>query len=374
MTKMIERISVSRAKAYEQCPAYHDAIYNKKLDQKGDHLYFGSIIHEVLEKWHKNPKKDIMKLYDEIWITYPLSDLDFYREGREMLEEYLSNPDYHEYEIARDSKGELLLERYFRFPLDDEGKVIASGVIDRINHIDDETCEIVDYKTNRMPYTREELEKDQQATLYALATLKEVAPQYKNFIIAFYFLRFGKLSTTRTLEDLEDFRHYFINLYYQISFDTDPKPKLNPYCNYCPIKSTCELYTNLTRDEKLLLGEFPGKEEEILVQLEEIKNKERIIKARRDELESALRNILNTRPDTGIVVGNKQVTLKAKKRAGYSYELVKNLLGQAEAESLASITKSDVDKRIKGNKELQKLFDEGKYEYYTKPSIEITEL
>ncbi len=372
---MLERISVSRAKAYQQCPLYHDAVYNKKMGQKGDHLHFGTIIHKVLELYHKNPNRDIMKIYDEVWVQHPLTDLDFYRDGQRMLSDYISNPVYHQNRIATDSNGELLIEKYFRIPLDEDGQVIASGIIDRIDHIDEETCEVIDYKTSRLPYTKQELETDIQATLYTLATMQKIAPHYKNYKISFFFLRYGKFTTERTAEEIEDFRHFFINLYYQMLFDTEPEPKLNQYCNYCPIRNSgCNLYKNLTRDEKLLLGEFPGKEDEIVKQLEEIKDKERIIRARRSELETSLENILRTRPESGITVGNKHITLTPQSRSSYSYELVERLLGETEAKSLANISKGRVDKMIKGNEELQRLFDEGKTEYFIKPRIDVKEI
>ncbi len=371
----IERISISRARAYEQCPLYYDAIYNKNKEQRGDHLYFGSIIHKVLELYHRNPQKDIMDIYDEVWVQYPLTDLGFYKDGREMLNDYLIEPAYHVNPVAKDADGVLLLEKFFRIPLDDNGDIIASGVIDRIDHIDSDTCEIIDYKTSRMPYTREELENDTQATLYTLAAMQDIAPQYKNYKISFFFLRYGKFSTQRTVEDIENFRHYLINLYYQILFDTEYEPKLNTYCNYCPIKnSECELYKNLTRDEKLLLGEFPGSESEILKQLDDVKNKERAIRARRDELENSLKTILETKPEEGIIIDNKRVYLQPRRQSSYSYELVAELLGENVARSMANITKGNVDKKIRGNKELMDLFDQRKTEYYTRPSIRIQEV
>lgn len=340
---------------------------------EADHLVFGTIIHEVLERYHRDPTKDIIEIFNEVWIKYPCTNLDYYREGNEMLKEYLIEPSYHENPIARDSKGELLLERYFKFPLDKKGKVIASGVIDRIDHIDSTTCEIIDYKTSRMPYTKEELDKDEQLSLYALA-LPYVAPQYEKAKLSVIFLRFKKLTTERTPEELELVRDFYINLFHQIRLNDNPQPKLNPYCGWCPIRNKgCPLYKELTQDEKLLLGDVPDAPRQLVEQLDSVKAKIKILEDRRYELEEALKNLIQGAGSDYIEMGSKKVYLKPRSRSFYPFEAVKEVLGEAKAESLASISKAEVDKLIRRNESAKEYLEAKKIEYYTKPQLVIEE-
>jgi RecB family exonuclease len=51
----------------------------------------------------------------------------------------------------------------FRLPL---GSSSAIGCIDRVNRVNDETIEVVDYKTNRAIFTREEVDDSLQLSLY----------------------------------------------------------------------------------------------------------------------------------------------------------------------------------------------------------------
>lgn len=370
----IERISVSRARAYQQCELYYDAIYNQGYKAKSDPLTFGTIIHEALERYHQDPSKDILDLFDDAWVKHNCTNLDYYKEGREMLNEYLIEPSYHENPIARDANGKPMIEKYFKFPLDKKGKVIASGVIDRIDHISNDTCEIIDYKTSRVPHTREEMEKDEQLSMYNLA-LPYVAPQYENAKLSLIFLRFKKLTTERTQEELEYVRDFYINLFHQIRLNDDPQPRLNPYCGWCPIKNKgCPLYKELTQEEKLLFGDVPDAPKVIHDQLEDVKTKIKILEGRRSDLEDALKNLITGAGKDYIELGAKKVYLRSRTRSFYPYDAVKEALGEAKAESIVSVPKTEVDRLIRNNESAKEYLESRKVEYYTKPQLYTEEL
>jgi ATP-dependent exoDNAse (exonuclease V) beta subunit len=115
------------------------------------------------------PSRDILEIFDQAWIESRITDLDYYRDGRKMLTEYLQIKEYHQYPIATNEKGEPLLEVYFEIPLNDAGDVRASGIIDRIDLVSEDTIRILDYKTGFVPIAKEELDKDEQLTIYNLA-------------------------------------------------------------------------------------------------------------------------------------------------------------------------------------------------------------
>ena len=364
----IDRISTSRAKSYAQCELQYDASYNKGLRQEGEHLSFGTIIHETLENFHADPTQDILELFDKSWTKSSLTNLEYYKDGRLMLNEYLDEPSYHANPIAKDSEGKLCLEKYFRIPLDKKGEVIGSGVIDRIDYINANTCEVIDYKTSRLPHTRGEMEEDLQLSFYNLA-INEMYPQYDNVFLSLLFTRHKKLTTTRAPQDLEIVRDYLVNVFYQIKYNDDPQPRLNKYCGYCSIKGDCPLYKNLTQEQRLLFGDIPDSEKLIWEELENTKTKAKILTDRRYELENALKTQLKEADAEGVIIGGKKLYLSPQTRSFYTYDAVSKALGEQKAQELASMPKTTVDKIAKGNREARNYLDQNKVEYFQEPQI-----
>ena len=364
----IDRISISRIKTYQQCELQYDAVYNRGKRQEGEPLWFGTIVHETLENYHKDPTKDILELFDEAWVKSSLTNLDYYRDGREMLQDYLLTAEYHAHPIALDSDRELCLETYFRIPLDKDRKVIASGIIDRIDHISENHCEVIDYKTSRMPYTRDEVDNDIQLTMYNLA-VNHLYPQYTEVDLSLLFLRFKKLTTTRTPEELEEARQFFINTFYQIKYNDDPQPRLNKYCGYCPIKDECPAYKELTQEQRILFGDVPDSAKLMWEELETIKDRIKVLYDRRKELETALKTQLTDADKDGIIIGDQKIYLAPQPRSEYTFEAVANLVGVDEAIKMSNIKKTAVDKAVKHDKQAQEYLKENAIEYYNEPRI-----
>ncbi len=65
-----------------------------------------------------------------------------------------------------DYRGVVGVEQSFKAAI---GGVAVRGVIDRINRIDHETVEVVDYKTNRLISTRQEAVENLQLSVCAVA-------------------------------------------------------------------------------------------------------------------------------------------------------------------------------------------------------------
>lgn len=294
--------------------------------------------------------------------------MDYYRDGRKMLTEYLQIKEYHQYPIATNEKGEPLLEVYFEIPLNDAGDVRASGIIDRIDLVSEDTIRILDYKTGFVPITKEELDKDEQLTIYNLA-VNHLYPQWPNVRLALLYLRHGLLETTRSPEEIEAVRHLFINTFYQIKFNDDPQPQLNSYCGYCPIKHNCPEYKKLTKDELILLGDFPDAPSLLWDELGDIKTKIKILNDYRKEIEDALTRQVQGADGGYIVIGNKKLKLVPQKRSYYPYEQVRKILGDDKVAQIASITKKDVESLIEDNDEIKEQLEQILVTYYTNPSL-----
>lgn len=370
----IERISVSRLRAYEQCPLYYDAVYNQGLSTSKEYLTFGVIVHEALEEYHKGTSDDLLELFNQAWRKYDLTNFSYYQDGLDLLRAYMMMPESDKSTVLVDDEGAPFLERYFNIALDESGDVIASGVIDRVNKINESAIEVLDYKTSRQPHSKEEMEKDLQLSIYNIAVNK-LLPEYKEVRLSLLFLRHEeKLTTQRTDIELEDARQYFINMYYQILFNDNPQPKLNLYCAGCPIKNECSEYKNLTQNERLFLGEVPELLADVWAQLEDVKVKQKIINDRRSELEKIIENHLRVVDENHIVVGDKKIYLAGQKRSFYPYRVVEKALGAAKAKQLANVAKSKVDAAAVGNEKAIEILQRGKVTYFTSPSIQSSSL
>lgn len=365
----IEKISISRMKAYEQCELMYDAVYNKGKEKHSDALTLGTLVHAALEEWHKNPKKDILQCFDYHWQKSNITNLDCYHDGREMLNNYIADPSNYQHPVAEDEEGKIL-ERHFVIPLTDE--VLFSGIIDRLDFINDDTVEIIDYKTNMVPYTRTEIDNDIQLTGYNLA-VNYLWPQYSNVLLSLLFLRYQKLTTSRTPEQLEEFKYYTINTFYQIKLNDNPRPRLNSYCIYCPIHNDCPEFRNLTQGERMLFGDLPDAPDKILQELEDVTVKAKILNGRKKELEEALKaQIKGTGEDYIELASGKKVYLRPNRRSFYPYEVVERVLGRDKAMELASVSKAKVDAAVKKNPEARQILEQGKVEYFIEPNIEVS--
>jgi hypothetical protein len=180
----------------------------------------GTIVHQVFEWMAKLKRKnkthiDPMWLLEQAWImhTKRRPDIQIRRETSRgeaadfkkcrLAVEYIVNSKFNPYNMKI-----IDSERWFDIPFDGEewecinetnDKVQFSprGYIDLVHEIDQDTIEIIDWKTGKREdfYTRQEYDfkkllKDIQLRLYHLAACK-LYPQYKNILVTFHFILDG---------------------------------------------------------------------------------------------------------------------------------------------------------------------------------------
>ncbi len=312
-------------------------------------------------------------MFDRAWINSKITDLDYYCDGREMLPEYVKTEAYHNYPIATGEDGEPLLETYFRIPLDRKGDVIVSGVIDRIDRVSEDTVRIVDYKTGFLPKTQDEIDKDEQLTIYNLA-VNHLYPEWENVRLSLLFLRHGMFETTRSHDEIEAVRHLFINTFYQIKLNDNPQPRLNLYCGYCPIRRECPEYKNLTKDELILVGDFPDAAGLLWDELEDVKTKIKILNTHKRAIEDALNTQIKGADRGYIITGNKKIKLVPQQRSFYPYKAVREILGEEKVAGIANLSKKDVESLVKENEEAREALDHTLVTYYINPSLKVEDV
>jgi len=230
MQMKIVRCSASAINLYRHCPfAYYMQYVLGMESRAGKAALQGNIVHRVLEWMIKLKKRgkinvDPMWLLDRSWDehlkespeieirkvttridkeTGELKEAADFKKCRVALEEILNNEHYHPYNLnCIDSEQWFALE----MPgdewkcLDTNGKeyqFATRGYIDLIHEIDEDTIEIVDWKTGarknfhtQQDIDEEVLVREIQPRLYHLAAYF-LYPKYKNIIITFYYTNAG---------------------------------------------------------------------------------------------------------------------------------------------------------------------------------------
>ena len=286
-----EYLSYSRISRYIDCPmSFYRRYVRGEKSKPNDALRFGSLVHEVLEDFYKAliarkhvgtlPKKEALEIFSTKWASSGMNDPKLFGDGRAIVRNYIaSNPDF-------DHENILAVEKKFRIAL---GDFEILGFIDRIDRVDDSTIRVIDYKTNRLIFFRDEVESDLQLSVYQMA-VRELFPDFENVELEFHMLRHdARLKTSRTDEQLEDARAFIEMVGRQIESATQWPDNLGPNCVYCDVASECPAYHRALLGEVEFLCTDESDIEAVAREREEVASKAKILYARKSRLETILK-------------------------------------------------------------------------------------
>jgi DNA helicase II / ATP-dependent DNA helicase PcrA len=162
--------SVSQFISYKKCPRLYQYRYLMKIPEKPRYYFdFGSSIHKIVEQLTKQLKEGkqinqdiayglLSKYWDPKGYKTKLDEQRDYAEAKDVLNIFLQ-------EQAK-SKSEIVdIERWFETSI---GNVRLRGIIDRIDKTD-QGFTVIDYKTSKKAQSLNELKKDMQLHVYAIA-------------------------------------------------------------------------------------------------------------------------------------------------------------------------------------------------------------
>ena len=161
-------LSASRLAAYRDCPLRYKFARHLKLDDvTGDAMTLGSLVHGVLEEYHRpganhpQTREGMERIVEEKFDAAAFSRPAIARQVRRRVTELLNLyfPRYGQ------TYGVVQVETGFRFQL---GPHTVSGWIDRMDRLDDGTLELIDYKTGGA-MSVDDARTDIQLALYDLA-------------------------------------------------------------------------------------------------------------------------------------------------------------------------------------------------------------
>lgn len=362
----LDYLSVSKIQAYEQCPAcfYHQYMSDEGAEEDSGNVFtfFGSILHEVVEMASKVYRDSGIvvpweSFYEEAWEKNKLAGFDWYAEGKELLKDYFKrNP------VDKRTDVPVFIEHEWRGEL---GGCTFGLMIDYAGIMkDDPTVGILkDYKTNRMPYTPNELAQSFQLRVYELVLRRYLAPDVKKWIAGYEMFRFGWQGCPPwTDEDLADAESYIAATWKQIQQDNTWEERLNNFCGYRKCRYTCKTYQDFLNNPDRYVGGFnlEGVDYgEIKRQWELMQAYEKIAKTHKDEASEILKVAIQQAAAEGkrFSVGGEELELFSQGKQSYNYYETRNMLvttGDLDLlDGCLSIQKTKMDKAISARPDLR---------------------
>ena len=349
-----QHLSYSRLSRFETCPLSYRLHYiEKKQAEPGLPLRFGKTIHAVLERLIKEVVDDertgtlseerAIELFREAWGAEQLTGMDVFAEGLAILRRFIAE------QGVVDHRDVLAIEKEFRLPV---GPFEVLGFIDRVDWIDDETVEVIDYKTNHQLFTRDEVDTSLQMSLYEVA-VRRLWPWAKKVKLTFWMLRHGaRQQTTRTEEQLADALAYVETLGRQTETATAYPARLNTNCSYCDHRKQCPAYAEALKGKREFIVEDLADLEGVAREREEVARLAKALYARKEELEDILKAQLKERDE--LVLGGVRYRMFATTSLDYPLEPTLSLLADATGLSrdevlgkLGAIDKKALDALLK---------------------------
>jgi len=330
-------LSYSRLSRFEQCPLSFKLQYiDKRVSEPGMPLRFGKVVHaalerllrEVIEQEHTGAINEdrAVELFTNAWADEQLTGLEEFGEGVTMVRAFARA------QGIVDHRDVLAVEKEFRLPV---GRFTVLGFIDRVNHIDDDTIEVVDYKTNRQLFTREEVDQSLQMSLYELA-VRRLWPWAKKVRLTFDMVRHGvRQTTTRTPEQLDAALRYVDTLGRMTEDAAEFPARVSGNCVNCDHRAHCPAYAEALTGKRAVLGADPNDLDAIAKEREEVARLAKILYARKSELEGVLRSHLVDRDE--LVLSGMRYTL-VPTTAGITYPTARTLRVLEERTGLPSET------------------------------------
>ena len=253
------RLSYSSLDTYETCPLkYKYREIDKIKEPKSKEQVFGTLIHSVLHYYHTPALlapnlEQALDFFAKRWnsevFESELEERAAFTEGVKIIERYCQANAPGDFTIVD-------LESRFALEIGDDatGRHTISGIIDRIDKIED-GYEIIDYKTTKKMPSQEKVDNDLQLSIYLKAFLDRYpkeAEHLETITVSLYYLKHGvKLSSTRTREQLERVDQEFLQVIRAIEeekFD----PILSPLCDWCGYQKICPLWKHKFAETRTL--------------------------------------------------------------------------------------------------------------------------
>lgn len=318
------RISYSALETYRNCPLkYRYKTIDKLKEPKSKEAVFGTLVHSTM-KFAYDPALIPPTLdqsidhfsrgwNSEIWEN-ELEERAAFAQGIEMIQKYYRNNDPKDATI-------VALESNFSLEIANPHKPeeihTIRGIIDRIDKTEN-GYEIIDYKTSKKMPSQDFVDSNLQLSIYLKAFLTRYpkeADNISNITVSLYFLKHGvKLSSTRTIEDLQQVDNLFLEVIGQIE-EGKFEAHVSPLCDWCGFQKVCPMWKHRFKEERKIDSD------EVHQAIEDYINTKREItlqKLRIAQLQEKIMEYMD-QEDVERVFGDNGTIEKAK-RISYKYD------------------------------------------------------
>ncbi|MFH1832624.1 MAG: UvrD-helicase domain-containing protein [Candidatus Levyibacteriota bacterium] len=245
-------LSYSQIQTFDICPLHYKLKYILKIPTPPSCAQsFGTSIHSALRDLYQNligglkiSEKELLRILENDWINEGYQSKAHEEKAYEGAKKIILN--YFENNF-NPKKIPAALETPFKFSLRrqevNSPSLMVGGRIDRIDEIDNNKIEIIDYKTGNNVPDEKKLADDWQLTFYALAATEVrdnlLNKKPENVTLSLYYLEPNiKLTTIRTREQLEEAKKKILEKADEIA-NSEFKCSQNNLCKTCEYKILC---------------------------------------------------------------------------------------------------------------------------------------
>lgn len=302
-------LSHSSISLYLQCPLKYKFRYIDGLKEKPrSFLSFGKSVHNALEyffdsKFPVAPEfKDLIGYYEKNWIKEGYKDADeeskYFENGKLVLKDFY---DKH----IKTYKRPLAVEHTINFEVGDI-KVVA--VIDRIDKIGDKSVEVIDYKTNKDPFSLSHLREEPQLSMYQLAIEQEMGLKVEK-LTYYHLLSQTPFTVERhSEENILAMKDRIVDVAKKIEAEEFPFQE-NRFCP-CDFGYLCPLFIHNYKKEET--KEKPAIDiVKIADEYGTLKDQDKELSARVEALQQEIKEYMN-KENVARVFGNKYEVTKSK--------------------------------------------------------------
>jgi putative RecB family exonuclease len=255
--------SISQLDNFEECPRQYKFKYVDRISryEEGVEAFLGQRFHDTMEWLYGErafrvvPLEELLEYYERNWAENWHSEVKIRKEGRTADEYRLMGrrfiEDYYKRHAPFDEGKVLGLERYIRFPLDDQGRYKCKGIIDRLMIAPDGAYEVHDYKTGSKLPEQKELDEDRQLALYQVG-VQTLWPDAKAVRLVWHMVAFDvDMRSARSEEALEMLKAELGELIERIEAEQEYAPHETPLCDWCAYQDLCPAKKHLVKVEAL---------------------------------------------------------------------------------------------------------------------------
>lgn len=220
--------------------------------------------------------------------------------------------------------------------------VPVNYIMDRVDRIGPNEYRIVDYKTNWVPVTHDQLRRKIQARLYALA-LQIIHPDAERIWVEFDLLRHEAVGIVLTKDDqAETWR--MLKRAAQTIFDTDDKDAekqetINSECGWCVRLSTCKAVARNVAVGGILSLDAEAKAKRYA----EVVNQAKALELLKGELQDELLKELMKAQTIDLDLATARIRLKRSSRRSANAAKVAEILGPELAAEVGTFTMGVLD-------------------------------